>query len=80
VNESIELGVLGVVPYTNYTVTIVAKPLSGGYWSQPSTAYEFVSPASGKSSIIRHLTETTSRLLTLTLIKGRLFHRKLIFH
>jgi len=44
-NDSIEVG---VVPYTEYTVTIISKPLSNGYWSQPSDAYVFVTPPSGK--------------------------------
>jgi len=40
--------VIGVVPYTQYKVTIIAKPISGGYWSQPSATYEFVTISSCK--------------------------------
>jgi len=46
VNASVEVA---VVPYTEYTVTVVAKPLSNpSYWSHPSIAYVFHTPASGK--------------------------------
>ena len=44
-NESVEVA---VVPFTEYTVRVVAKPMTAGYWSQPSTAYVFNTPASGK--------------------------------
>jgi len=40
--------VIGVVPYTQYSVKINAKQMSSArYWSQPSTTYVFVSAPSG---------------------------------
>jgi len=65
VNASVEVA---VVPYTEYTVTVVAKPLSNpSYWSHPSIAYVFHTPASGKA----FMPIVAFSALTLTLLVWR---------